>query len=382
MMASVDRLAGRARRAHELGQPDDVLVGGALGLGVAVRHSPTHLVAVDTRRTSMLVLLALMASSMVVSPQAARASNFAGGRSGAARPPSRSSKAPSSSRPAKRPRTSSSPSFTSHLECRAGRPAPATPRGSARSRRAATAPGRIAASAAVQQRLQRPPRPCRRAQAAAVAHLGQLGREVDIDADAQRPVHRPCRRPIALSSRMPATLPPSTSTSFGHFSGPRRPAGRRPCLGHARAPRQSRAAPPRAGGQSGRSSGRDVEIARRRDPGPAAAAAAGGLLAAPRRRCLRARRLGQARGLVVGAAERSCSATSVQPPGRTGAKSSRGTGRRPRPRRRRRAAAGSRRRTAVTRTADATATTRFTPATGRSNAVAGSSKYITLTMRR
>ena len=49
--------------------------------------------------------------------------------------------------------------------------------------------------------------------------------------------------------------------------------------------------------------GRAVEIAERRGPGPAAAAAAAGLLARPDDGAFRRAGLGQARGLVVGAAD-------------------------------------------------------------------------------
>ena len=195
---------------------------------------------------------------------------------------------------------------------------------------------------------------------------------------------RPCpsgRR--RLSSRMPAILPPSTSTSFGHFSRHRRPAGSsRTSLGHGK-----RGDEAELGGRGRRAVGpqeqrddRDCPAAR---PSPAAPAAPAGLLARPDERAFRRAGVGQALRFVVGAAD---AVERDQPIDRSGS-----DGRRTHPRNSEAAAAPAAARRAAPgsdeeqqddqrrsrRRIDAAPSR---PA-GRS-ASAGSSKYITLTMRR
>ena len=243
-----------------------------------------------------LVLPTSMASSIARSPSGRAGQQLAGhdpARAGGVS----SSKAPSRSMPAKRPRTSSSPSFTStsrpsgpalasHAARTASKP---SRRHCGQTRRASAAVSLSSAASTV------PPR-----QAPRIAHLGQLRREADIDADAQHDVldlaalrrsrsragcRRPCRRrPARRSAISPARRG--------------RPARCRPPPAPPRSPARPRAPP--GSRAAGSSSCRDCRPAR---PSAAAPAAAAGLLARPDDGAFGRAGLGQARGLVVGAAD-------------------------------------------------------------------------------
>ena len=181
---------------------------------------------------------------------------------------------------------------------------------------------------------------------------------------------------MALSSRMPATLPPSTSTSFGHFTRTR--AARRHDVGDGKRRDEAQFCGPRRR-TIGPQDRRAVEVADRRGPVPAAPPAPAGLLARPHDGALGGAGLGEARRLrhwCCRPVERD-----QRPPVRQDGREDHGN----RPFAAAAATSAERLRRSentATRMAAAKATARLTLNTGRSSASPGSSKYITLTMRR
>ena len=180
------------------------------------------------------------------------------------------------------------------------------------------------------------------------------------------------------------TLAPSISTSFGHLQPSRRPGGRRlarsrPAASGGDEGELGRLGRRHVGGRS-RSERRDC---RRRAPVPAAAAAPAGSASAATqtRRALAApRRARRASALVQSMLSR---ATSEKKGGqlRTAIRTQSAEGERPPPRRPRRAGPGRTKNSRMTSAATAMMRRHF-PARRRVDASFGSSKYITLMMRR
>ena len=229
----------------------------------------------------------------------------AGRRYPAARPPRRSM-------PAKRPRTSSSPSFTS-----TSRPSgPALASHVRADRREAVAPPFAPAGApAPPSAPPAPPRPCRRGRRRDSASPAGSGAKPTLTPMPSTTCSAWPSAPIELSGRMPATLPPSTSTSLGHFT--RTVAAGRHHVGHGerRHEAQLGRARRRAVRAQDRSSCRDCRPAR---PRTGRGGRGRRSARAPRRRCLRARRPRRGARPRRWCCRRCRSATSVHPSGRTG----------------------------------------------------------------
>ena len=183
---------------------------------------------------------------------------------------------------------------------------------------------------------------------------------------------------------MPATLARSTSTSLGHFrrSAVAGEADDRPGRPPAPPPPRSRSGPPAPRRLARPQHDRDIEIARRRMPAAATPAASAGLLARPDHRALAARHP---------AASRLASSLVLPTLGRQISAEARGQETAPFiPGKSAEAAAGGaidqragpqRRRTSMTTPLTAMMPFIAEPVS-RSSASAGSSKYITLMMRR